>query len=205
MTICFIQDESGAVHIGSTAGSPAGHLACLQAACSGALNLLASIHGGRGEAFALRKRFAELGIRGGWHRAEPRLLGFIEGLLYLGAPTSTGDDGPQEDGYDLDADLVDTVRHVALLTALRRDAEAVMGLLQAAIRAHARLTATELDRVQRVREELDAWVLGWDELLTEAVADRVFPLGDVIGTRDSLAEAIARLEASSTQIGQGLN
>ncbi len=83
MPVYFIQEgEGGAIKIGTTLGSPMVRLAALQTGNSRKLVLLASIPGGPKEETELHGRFAALRLHGEWFAPDPRLLGFIEGLLY---------------------------------------------------------------------------------------------------------------------------
>lgn len=82
MPVYFIQDESGPIKIGHTAGNPHSRLSAFRTGNPRDMKLLVAIPGGAAEEAALHERFAALRVSGEWFRPDPRLIGFIEALQY---------------------------------------------------------------------------------------------------------------------------
>lgn len=83
MPIYFIQEvPDGAIKIGYTGGDPFQRLSALQTGNSKPLKLLAFAPGSPQHERGLHERFAELRLHGEWFRADPRLLGFIDGMRW---------------------------------------------------------------------------------------------------------------------------
>lgn len=112
MTVYFIMDEGGAIKIGHSIGNPLARLNGLQTGNPRPLKLLVAIPGGREAEQELHQRFAGLRIRGEWFKPDPRLLGFIEGLLYVYAEEGQPGVRPSaEELYGLEHALVEAATH----------------------------------------------------------------------------------------------
>jgi hypothetical protein len=83
MPIYFIQEApDGAIKIGYTGGDPFARLSALQTGNSKPLKLLAFAPGSPQHERGLHERFADLRLHGEWFRADPRLIGFIDGMRW---------------------------------------------------------------------------------------------------------------------------
>lgn len=72
--------ENGPIKIGFTGNTPMARLSALQTGNPEPLNLIAAIPGVREDETRLHERFAALRIKGEWFRADPELIGFVDGI-----------------------------------------------------------------------------------------------------------------------------
>jgi hypothetical protein len=180
MAVYFVQDggPGGHIKIGFTAGNPHSRIAQFRTGNPRPLTLLASIPGGEAEEKALHKRFESLRESGEWFRSDPRLLGFIQGMLFA-HPEQPSDPGPQPTICGLTPDQI----------------RLVSGYVEAR-----RLEGTASDLLEAVGGDPTA-----DDFLPLALSAR--DLCAITVMLDKLSSTLRRIEAGESwvDIGAGLD